>query len=94
MLVQLKMEISRANRFGHPLALLVLNLDRFSAWSQHAGPSVGADALDRFAAPNTVPPALCVGGVQTPLGPSPTTTALDEAPMTTLVPIATSTTIC
>ncbi len=46
MLAQLKMEISRANRFGHPLALLVLNLDRFSAWSQHAGPSASADALD------------------------------------------------
>lgn len=46
MLAQLKMEITRADRFGHPLALLMLNLDRFGDWSQHAGQAAGADALD------------------------------------------------
>ena len=46
MLTQLKMEINRAERFGHALALLSLDLDRFGAWSQHVGPDGTADALD------------------------------------------------
>jgi diguanylate cyclase (GGDEF)-like protein len=50
MLAQLKMEISRAERFGHPLALLTVDLDRFGEWSQRAGKRATADALDHITA--------------------------------------------
>lgn len=46
MLAQLTLEISRAERFGHPLAMLALDLDRFGEWSRRAGPRASADALD------------------------------------------------
>jgi diguanylate cyclase (GGDEF)-like protein len=50
MLAQLKMEISRAERFGHPLALLTVDLDRFGEWSRRAGKRASADALDHVTA--------------------------------------------
>lgn len=50
MLAQLKMEISRAERFGHPLALLSLDVDRFGEWAERAGANVAADALDHLTA--------------------------------------------
>ena len=51
MLAQLKMEISRAERFGHPLALLALDIDRFGEWSAASGDAMQRDdALDHVTA--------------------------------------------
>lgn len=45
---RLREEIGRARRFGHPLAMLVLDVDRFAAWSARVGAAGSAAALSHI----------------------------------------------